>query len=292
MREEEIYRKLLPAPKLYSLYLKIGTTIKTQIDFYNSEYDRVAANNSIRVLEQAKIISNTGYYSKAEQEYSEQEFYTVLREYLEKIVLSELIILLEGKTEFDELEKRVSISRNCIPLRYAGLLMLLESLESVSEKNNKILFSKKVSDYMSNSSKLSLQKFEEILLYEKQLGEEAEQYVLDFESKKLKDLGIELNPIQVSHIDVSAGYDILSYYSNNADDIKYIEVKSCDDRYRFHLSRNEVEVSRQRGEKYQLYLFNRNNKSIKIIENPYDYYFVNDSSDWVIEVDEYVIHQL
>ena len=88
------------------------------------------------------------------------------------------------------------------------------------------------------------------------LGLKGEEYVLEFERKRLIDEGKGFLADKIEHIsleDDRVGYDIHSYNANGKD--RFIEVKTTNyDRYsRFYISPNELKVSKTLGENYHLY---------------------------------------
>lgn len=121
-------------------------------------------------------------------------------------------------------------------------------------------------------------------------GEEAEQFVLSYERKRLNNKkGIEW----VAQYSVAEGYDILSYNSEEStQNDRFIEVKSYSSKPYFFWSRNEINIARIKGEKYFLYLVNRDeiqNESYEplMIDNPY--LNILKQSEWIIEVEKYRI---
>lgn len=119
----------------------------------------------------------------------------------------------------------------------------------------------------------------------RQLGELAEKYVLDFECRRLERDDIML----VSEIDYAAGFDIASFSSNQSDEFdRFIEVKSYSLKCRFFWSNNELEVARELGDQYFLYLVDRGQMQDvgyqpEIIQNPSQKLFGD--SNWLIEND-------
>lgn len=101
-------------------------------------------------------------------------------------------------------------------------------------------------------------------------------------------------PKRISSIDVSAGYDILSYQNSNSQNYdRYIEVKSYRGKPHFYWSANEKKVAEALGENYFLYLVdllemeqNRVNYIPTIIANPAETLC---SEEWMIEPDSYRI---
>ena len=133
-----------------------------------------------------------------------------------------------------------------------------------------------------------MDELEKNLLIKKQLGNEAEEFAFEYERKKLIAKGIEKEPIRISLIDVSAGFDILSYDNDSKDEI-YIEVKSCDNDYVFHFTNNEISKSKLYKNRYWLYLYNRIDKTIIELCNPYEVFFEKNSDEWLKKPDGYLI---
>ena len=98
--------------------------------------------------------------------------------------------------------------------------------------------------------KLSLEQLEKKLDKNTAVGELAEQFVLDFERKRLPD--DMKNKIRIiSSIDVMAGYDIVSYETSSSTEIdRFIEVKAVDSKMGFFWSENEYEVAKLKGTSY------------------------------------------
>ena len=117
------------------------------------------------------------------------------------------------------------------------------------------------------------------------MGELAEEFVLKLETKKLKNTN--KYPKQLSHVDVSAGYDIVSY-NKNGEEI-YIEVKGFQSNYSFHWSENEISVSKNLLDKYYIYCVRfKDNIPIEIykkIQNPYEKIIQRSEFDFDIKKD-------
>ncbi len=121
------------------------------------------------------------------------------------------------------------------------------------------------------------------------LGEEAEAYALQFEINRLNNKpGIE----QVSTFWSNAGFDIVSFETADSEALdRFVEVKSYSINPRFYWSRNEVEVSKLRGDSYYLYLVDRSQLQNLdyvplIIKNPYKELICTDN-DWEKIVEKY-----
>ncbi len=124
-------------------------------------------------------------------------------------------------------------------------------------------------------------------------GAKAEQYVLEFEKKRLRN-HVSVNQIRiVSDIDVCAGYDIISFCTEESDSYdRFIEVKAVTHNLSFHLSINELETSKLKGETYYLYLVELNHTYESsytpiIIRNPYKTVYC--SEEWILEADSFSV---
>lgn len=92
--------------------------------------------------------------------------------------------------------------------------------------------------------------------HNRNLGLVGEKLVFDYEVRKLENLGLNHLAKKVEHIAEntdSAGYDILSFDENGVE--MFIEVKTTRQSKgtSFFISRNEVEVSREKEEQYWIY---------------------------------------
>ncbi len=98
-----------------------------------------------------------------------------------------------------------------------------------------------------------LKKIEE----EQLMGEDGELYVMDYERRRLNVNQQHIKDIkQISSIDVSAGYDIISFHDESLNNRRYIEVKTYNGIENFFWSINEMKSAKLRGEDYYLYLVN------------------------------------
>jgi hypothetical protein len=121
-------------------------------------------------------------------------------------------------------------------------------------------------------------------------GEEAELFVLNFEKERLENKeGIDW----VAEYSIAEGYDIASF-QNKKSDINdcFIEVKSYAGNPYFFWSRNEIDISRIKGDNYFLYLVDRsqmNNFGYRplIIQNPFK--AILEDEKWSKQVEKYKI---
>lgn len=157
------------------------------------------------------------------------------------------------------------------------------------------MYNKTVALYCkAEQKKLTLKALKKRLEDEELAGEKAELFVIDFERKRV---GMPLSEkiIRISEIDVTAGYDIVSFESNNSQKPdRFIEVKAVSHNG-FYWSKNEYEKAKLKGEEYFLYLVdlskvNNPEYGPEIICNPVVSIMEND--EWYIEAQSYHINHV
>lgn len=147
-----------------------------------------------------------------------------------------------------------------------------------------------------SKNKLTLEQLKKRLEDNAEAGEKAENFVLEYERKRLHNSNIYTKVRIISNIDVSAGYDIVSFntmYSLEYD--RFIEVKAIAKNKGFYWSSNEFEVAKIKGDKYYLYLvdlsqINDENYEPIIITNPSKE--IMSSADWLVEIEKYYIRYI
>lgn len=232
MREEnELFSMLLSLKKIKYIFFNIGDSIKSDIDLSGYGYNQKALRNTISLLENINLIEYRDNHYIREMIEDESHFIKLLVDRIYESYEDEIFTVLRMKQRFDSDTKYIYFEKNTVPLKLSGLMMLLEDLGEIftaekrwivqGDKLYKLLTSKE------NYRAISLKELEMKLLYQKKIGAEAEELVIAFENERLKEVGVNKPPIQVSEIDVTAGYDILSYGRSEAEEI-FIEVKSVD----------------------------------------------------------------
>lgn len=191
---------------------------------------------------------------------------------------------------------RYVIKSSKIPLKYFALRNLFIKLKILDriKCTSLIIVNQPIINLLKeknkkNSKIISLNKLKESLLRKEEYGHEAEEIVLRYELNRLKN---HPNPNRIkiiSDLDVSAGFDIISFKDNNSkiNDL-FIEVKSYSGNPYFYWSSNEIDLAKIKGEFYCLYLVNRDEigkegYEPQIIINPYKNIY-SDSSQWLKEV--------
>lgn len=222
--------------------------------------------------------------------------------------LAEVIPL--GSIRYDSADNSVSVSNSYIPLNSSGLKNLLLSLGFFRIKPSGLShlligpqyqqkFESDVLDWIRletgvGRKSLSQERLEELLRLRAIRGEEAEEFALQYERKRLSDHPFVDRVRLVGRIDVTCGYDIASYESADSKVIdRFIEVKSYVGKVGFYWSRNELETARRKGPQYHLYLID-SERLAKVgyvpaaIPNPYESVYMN--SDWVKEVQNWYLN--
>jgi hypothetical protein len=202
---------------------------------------------------------------------------------------------------YDFISQSIKITNNAFGLKYTNFKQLLIDfgvLESrLTEFSSYYIFSKKYinlfqKELLSEIKRRALSPEHLKLILDKQLenGEEAEEFVFNYEQKRLN---YKNGLVWVAQYSVSEGYDIASYDTEESllND-RFIEVKSYSGSTSFYWSRNEIEVSSTKGKRYFLYLVNRaqlNNPDYipTIIQNPYEN--VLKDSGWEKQIENYFI---
>ena len=174
-------------------------------------------------------------------------------------IIEENIVLLEDIKYDNEIDKYV-LPRHNIKYKYAcyrNLLLSLSILEKCKAGNYYI--NELITSLLENKNSQKLKLTEEILLkkLEEQRiqGEKGELFVLDYEKRRLN-TRVDLSKIKrISVLDVTAGYDIVSfnYEDSNAID-RFVEVKSYNGKPHFYWSANEIQVAKIKSKNYYLYL--------------------------------------
>lgn len=293
--------KLLSLDALYSLYQKIGDSINNDIDLQSSGYDPVSRDNSIILLEKCELINEEDeLFSKAKYLNDIDRFSEELLRMIHIIYSNAVDNILSLDKKYDENRNLFYISRNKVELRYSGLIMLLNDLSFIQVIANRIFIfdedlAKELSEKQDKTSArrtISLIELENELALRKEYGEIGERKAFEYETKLLAERGIAKAPKMISDIDVSAGYDLVSYLSSDSISYdKYIEVKSCQNKEQaFYLSRNELRIAKEKGESYYLYLYIRETDEIIIINDPYNRIYL--SEEWAKEPQIYKIHKI
>lgn len=216
-------------------------------------------------------------------------------------ILSEFIS--PESIEYDPVEDSICIRNNFIPLDFSGLKNFLIAIGFLKQHHisaNLLMISKEYKrlfdDVIVPSIKserfsgvhpknLSLAALKKIQELNEIHGKEAEEFVVDYEQKRLGSESHSTRIKRISDIQCDAGYDVVSFENPSSVQVdRFIEVKSYSGELSFFWSRNEVAVAEIKNDSYFLYLVHREKMSQPgyeplMIRNPYEMVFLN-KKEW------------
>ena len=212
----------------------------------------------------------------------------------EKLVNIELL-------KFNDQVDLFYIPKRAFSLHSSVFRNLLISLNAITPVNGEFRIAKNYDKFLGNLVKratrtIPLEQLQQKLLAEQEMGEKGELFVLDFEkSRKPFSMEDKEHIRQISHIDVSAGYDIISFHDEVSLKRRYIEVKTYRGAPHFYWSANEIDSAKIRGIDYFLYLVNADRifeegYVPEIIQNPYS--TIINSSDWKLTPSSFLVEKL
>lgn len=134
------------------------------------------------------------------------------------------------------------------------------------------------------------------LQLQREQGERGELFVLEYEKQRITNRALHDGIKRISIIDVTSGFDIVSYNSNESTRIdRFIEVKTYKGSEHFHWSQNEIEKADLMGDSYFLYLvdddcIDKEDYEPTIIQNPVK--AVLQSDEWLKNPDSLSIERV
>ena len=228
---------------------------------------------------------------------SKDEIADVFSRKLINYLLDEKVISLDS-VEYDLATDTYILPANSFKYRHAAYRNLLISFDVIGLRNDsKYDIYSALIEYVSKPGyvqKLTQEKLKAILAEEEKMGAEGEEFVMEYEKKRLgpsKGKSIK----QISVIDASAGFDIISY--NNPESKEYdrfIEVKTYKGEPHFHWSRNEKDKASLLRGHYYIYLvdYSRIHQASykpEMLQDPIEQIFA--SPDWNKTIDSYLIEK-
>jgi hypothetical protein len=189
------------------------------------------------------------------------------------------------------------IPSNAQRLRYStirNLLMELDVVEIEQATGGYVVSDTRFVAYKAKGYKSRLKRVDWSRVNQQRelLGREAELAIIEIERDRLKQSPIATSSIEhVAEVDFMAGFDILSF-EDQLDEFgqsipRYIEVKAVSALdYRFHWSRNEIDVAKRLKDKYMLYLLPVKSPGrfhtdlLRIIRDPNSCLFNKGEWDW------------
>lgn len=205
-----------------------------------------------------------------------------------------------GGTGFDADKGHISIKRSAFPLAYAAIRNFLTTAGALDkEENGEICISESYesdfsSQIRSRKSKFTLEQLLKQQEEQSRRGYEAEEFVLALERMRLSEKAYKIK--RISDFDVSAGYDIVSFQSDNSTTYdRFIEVKSYLGKPHFYWSENESDTAKIKGDKYILCLVDYERITEpgyepEFIQDPYKVIFEDDS--WLVSTASYKIQKI
>ena len=200
---------------------------------------------------------------------------------------------------------RVSFRNELLPLSFAAIRNVLVSQEFLIVEREEYKtefwvhpdFESILARFCKKSATtLTLEQLKARLEANSVAGAQAENFVLEYEKRRIHNPALRRTIKQISEIDVCAGYDILSYETDASVCYdRFIEVKAVSRNLSFFWSKNELEIAKLQGEKYYLYLVDLSrvkdeNYHPIMISNPA--LSVMSSSDWLVEPESYHIQKI
>lgn len=201
---------------------------------------------------------------------------------------------------FDTEKGHLSIKRSAFPLAYAAIrnfLTLVGAFEK--EKNGEIVVADYYESIFAKDLKERRKKFtlEQLLKQQEEQskrGLEAEEFALKLERNRIPGKTHKIK--RISDFDVAAGYDIVSYASENSDKYdRFLEVKCYLGNLHFFWSENECDIAKQKGDKYVLCLVDYTRIGEPgyqplYIQDPYNVIFSDDS--WLVNTASFKVQRI
>ncbi len=259
------------------------------LSFLNIEKQRIVVN-----LKKSSPITPRA----SEETFIEEIFIPAILKFFKKENFAE-IIFNPNAIKFAEIDNRFYIKENLIPCNTFPIRNLLLSFKFFERDDsfpnhllintifNKSFQSIILDDLQTKRSKsvkrkMSIEQLKKQLELKEKLGLEAELFVESLEKKRLEG-HILINKVRrISDNFVNAGYDIESF--NNKESVfidRLIEVKSFRGEVSFYWSNEELQIAKEEGDNYFLYLVDRDkvndsDYSPSVFQNPYNKVFENE----------------
>jgi len=278
----------------------------TSLRLHHKGKINVNIDYTILLFEQLKIVDISNdlvSISKMREDYpvlDKNSYSKWISRILIDYLLDEKVISSEGIRYNSQIDGYI-LPRHNIKLKYAcyrNLLISLDLLEKYNDGN--FLINELVASYLIKEKKKRLKISEEELLkrLEKQRiqGEKGELFVLGYEKNRLSKR-LDLDRIKrISVIDVSAGYDIISFRNNKSIELDcFIEVKTYKGKPHFHWSSNEIQIAKRKSRSYFLYLVDIDKYSDPlyepiIISDPISYF--DETTEWISSPESFLFEKI
>lgn len=229
-----------------------------------------------------------------------KRFLDWISKFLLQFLIVEKVIELEEIIYDSQLDKYILPRRN-IKYRYACYRNLLLSLSILDKREDGNYYIEEFLTEIITKENISKAKISEatlmkLLEQQRVQGEIGEKYVIEYENKRLA-LRMDKSKIKrISVLDVSAGYDIISYNDFGSTTLdRFIEVKTYKGKPHFHWSANEIQTAKVRSSHYFLYLVDFNQISLPLYEpiiicDPISYF--ENNTDWASTPESFFITKI
>ena len=172
-------------------------------------------------------------------------------------------LFLNFNPNYKEITYELGLIDNSLPKQYNSIVHLLKVLKVIAETEALL---RVVPEYVASVKLLradnrgiTQDELEEALQADRKLGALAEEAVVEYERNRLLQLGCQVQAdlvTRISQLDASAGYDIKSFDGDKSEveHTRFIEVKASNNpEVRFFWSANELNVAREKGDRYWIY---------------------------------------
>lgn len=231
-------------------------------------------NSTINFLQYLEIIKkNEDKVSLASKIIAKKIPLIIYQSLFEKLKVERLLhnFINERSLYYDRNQECIFVKNNLIPLKFSAIrnlllnfnLFLKDSLipsQFYIHPDLKEWFRDNVipNIEMSRRNDSPLHNLIERRTHQEEAGKQAEMFVLNHEKRQRINHVNVVNIRIISELDTSAGYDIESYKDDSSLLLdKFIEVKSYTGKPRFFWSSNEVNVAKEKKNRYYLYLVDR-----------------------------------
>lgn len=277
-------------------------SVRTSCSFVNG--CEINFNCGILALEAMHIITKNQTHCFIDEPFfstlSVDKAITKLCEIAFTFLIEEKLINIEF-LKFNDQVDLFYIPKRAFSLHSSVFRNLLISLNAITEVNGEFRIAKNYDIFFGDliqrtTKKLTLKQLQQKLIAEQEIGEKGELFVLHFEKSRKPFSREDKERIrQISHIDVSAGYDIISFHDEVALKHRYIEVKTYRGIPHFYWSANEIDSAKIRGKDYFLYLVNADrildhSYIPEIIQNPYS--AIINSNDWKLTPSSFLVEKI
>lgn len=236
----------------------------------------------------------TTNYSEDREEFCEW----FVDEFIEYVMTNEII-------DIDTITYEIStdtylMSPSCIKRKYAGFRNMLADFGVIALRADaRYTILQKLDKYIARPEvrrKVTEKQLFAQLQRKKELGNTGEEWVLDYEKRRITNPALNGKIKRISLIDVSAGFDIVSFDTNESTLFdRFIEVKTYKGNEHFHWSHNEIEKANLMGDQYFIYLVDadcleQEDYEPKIIQDPIRK--IGESEGWAKRPDSYLVEKV